>query len=164
MGYEWWAVTSQRTLYNGFPYFSKNNSFQTDGRFFPLLRTMKSSQFSTDLSNKWLHGMCICLHLVQLMIFKVSRLEKLEDGLKMTEVFLSSQGLNMLKCSSVANHGQNNFSGQNLWEHLRKKIQPGTARYICIIQLCVHSDAQFIPPVPINRADTETEGNGRGKV
>lgn len=29
---------------------------------------------------------------------------------------------------------------------------------------CVYSDAQFIPPEPINRSDAETAGDGRGEV
>lgn len=47
---------------------------------------------------------------------------------------------------------------------LKEEIQPVTQRYICISQPCVYSDAQFIPPVPINRSDEETVGDVRGEA
>lgn len=50
----------------------------------------------------------------------------------------------------------------DLWEHLGRKIQPVTPSHICISQACVYSDAQFIPPVLINRGRRGTVG-GRGE-
>lgn len=83
---------------------------------------------------------------------------------RMRGFFSHHKTFNTQKCVCAADLVQNKIREQNLWEHLGRKIQPVTPRHICVSQPCVYSDAQFIPPLLINRSDTETVGDGRGKV
>lgn len=124
---------------------------------------MESTTFFIDLLDKWLHWICICVHLVQWLIFTAGKGGKLEDGVRMRGFFFT-RPKDADVHSFSGQHIQKKIRERNLWEHLGRKIQPVTPRYICISQPCVYSDAQFIPPVPINRSGAETLGDGRGEV